>query len=378
MKKIALLGCTGSIGCSTLKVVRHLKNKLQIVSLAARSNIDLLEKQVREFQPSLVAIHDVMKANEFKKRMPGIPVLSGDEGLSAAATIDSADLTMLAMSGNLGLRPAIQAILAGKEIGFVNKELLVSAGELIMRLAKEKNVSILPVDSEHSAIFQCLDGEDPQSVRRLILTASGGPFRNLDINQMKEITVQAALCHPTYSMGSKLTIDSSTLMNKGLEKIEAHHLFNIPEKNIDIVVHPQSLIHSMVEFRDGSILAQMSEPDMVLPIQYALTYPERIPGILAPFDFLKNRSFFFEAPDRKKFPCLFLAEEALRQGKSYPCVLNAANEVLVERFLRGELRWVDIAIKLEKLMSLHSPVDMLNLDTILAVDREIRKMAKKE
>ena len=377
MKNIALLGSTGSVGRNTLKVVRHLKNKLKIVALAARSNIDLLEEQIQEFQPTLVAVFDVEKANELKKRMPGIPILAGEEGLSAVATLESANLVMLAMSGNAGLRPAIQAISAGKEIGFVNKELLVSAGELIMKKAKEKNISILPVDSEHSAIFQCLEGQDRRAVCRLILTASGGPFRTLSSEQLASITVEAALHHPNYRMGAKLTIDSSTLMNKGLEKIEAHYLFGIPEKDIDIIIHPQSLIHSLVEFQDGSMIAQMSEPNMVLPIQYALTYPDRLPGLLPRFDFLKNCTMTFEPPDRKKFPCLLLAEEALKQGQSYPCALNAANEVLVERFLRGEHRWIDIGRKLEKLMSSHCPVNMLSLDQILAVDQQIREQAKK-
>ena len=375
MKKIALLGSTGSIGCSTLKVVRHLKDELQVVALAARSNLDLLEEQVREFRPSLVAVYDPVKAREFQKRVPGTPVLAGVEGLNAAAAYDSADLTMLAMSGSVGLGPAIAAIQAGKQIGFANKELLVCAGELVMLLARQKKVSVLPVDSEHCAIFQCLQGNDRKDVRRLILTASGGPFLKTCPSDLSSISVESALTHPNFSMGSKITIDSSTLMNKGLEKIEARWLFDIPEKNIDIVVHPQQIIHSCVEYCDGSILAQMGAPDMVLPIQYALTYPERRRGMMPPFDFLKHSRLTFEEPDRKKFPCLQLAEEALRRGRSYPCVLNAANEVLVERFLKGEIRWVDIAFKLEKLISFHRPQDVLNLEAIFSVDLEARQQA---
>jgi 1-deoxy-D-xylulose-5-phosphate reductoisomerase len=377
MKKIALLGSTGSVGRSTLQVVRHLKDEMQIVALAARSNIDLLEQQIKEFHPALVAVFDPAKALALQKRVPGVKVVAGEEGLSQAASLDGADIAMLAMSGSSGLKPALSAISAGKTIGFANKELLVSAGELIMRLVREKNVSLIPVDSEHSAIFQCLQGQDRKAVRRLILTASGGPFRTFSFEELSSITKEMALSHPNWSMGAKITVDSSTLMNKGLEKIEARWLFDFSPEAIDIVVHPQSVVHSCVEYCDGSIIAQMSEPNMVLPIQYALTYPERRPGLLPPFDFLRGRQLTFEAPDRKKFPCLQLAEEALCQGKSYPCVLNAGNEVLVERFLRGEYGWGNIAVKLEKLMSSHRSVDMLTLDSILAADQEARAIAWK-
>ena len=299
MKNIALLGSTGSVGESTLQVVRHLHNDLKIKTLAARSNLDLLEKQVREFQPDLVAVYDEAKAKEFKKRVPNATVVVGEEGLSQAAAFAGADFTMLAMSGNCGLMAAMAAIEAGKQIGLANKEILVCAGELIMAKAREKNVLILPVDSEHSAIFQCLHGK-PSEVRRLILTASGGPFRNYSVKEMAKITVGQALVHPTYRMGKKISVDCSTLMNKGFEIIEARWLFNIAA--IDVVIHPQSVVHSFVEYCDGSLLAQMSEPDMAGPIQYSLTYPNRRPSLLPPFDFAKNPPGPSKRPTAKNFP----------------------------------------------------------------------------
>ncbi len=376
MKKIALLGSTGSIGRSTLKVVRHLKEELKVVALAARSNLDLLEAQVREFQPLLVAISDPVKAAEFRKRMPQVDVVEGPEGLILAAAHPDADFTMLAMSGIAGLEPALAAIAAGKQIGLANKEILVSAGELVAKRAEEKGIKLLPVDSEHSALFQCLEGNSASELRRMILTASGGPFRALTLKQLQTVSIEEALAHPNWRMGPKVTIDSSTLMNKGLELIEARWLFGVAPERIEVIVHPQSIIHSCVEYCDGSMLAQMSEPDMVLPIQYALTWPNRRPGLMPPFDFLKNGQLTFESPDRKKFTCLKLAEESLKMGRSYSCALNAANEILVDRFLNGELNWIDIGTKLEKLMSSHSATDVLTLETVLAVDRENRMKAK--
>lgn len=376
MKHISLLGSTGSIGQSTLRVVRHLKEELKIVALAARSNLDLLEAQVREFNPLLVAVGDGESAQAFQRRVPHIPVLAGMEGLCAVASIESASFTMLAMAGSAGLQPAIAAIQAGKTIGLANKEILICGGELIMRKAREKKVSVIPVDSEHSALFQCLQGNERGAVRRMILTASGGPFRTFSSERLSTVSVQDALAHPTWKMGAKVTVDSSTLMNKGLEMIEAHYLFDLPGEAIEAVIHPQSRVHSFVEYCDGSILAQIAESDMTLPIQYALTYPTRRPGLLPPFDFLKNPEWTFAAPDKNKFPCLRLAEEALRLGRSYPCALNAANEVLVDRFLKGEHGWGAIGAKLEKLISSHSGRDMITLESILGVDREMRQIAK--
>jgi 1-deoxy-D-xylulose-5-phosphate reductoisomerase len=377
MKRIALLGSTGSVGRAALDVVRHLSGKLQIVALAARSNLDLLEQQAREFHPMIVAVGDPDKAVEFQKRLPDLHVVAGEEGLCEAAAFDQADMTLLAMAGNGGLKPALCAIEAGKQIALANKEILVCAGELVMRRAREKGVKLIPVDSEHCAIFQSLQGNERKSVRRLILTASGGPFRSFSPEMLSSITVDQALFHPNWKMGPKITIDSSTLMNKGLELIEARYLFDCPGSSIDVVIHPQSVIHSMVEYCDGSMLAQMSEPDMALPIQFALTYPERHEGLLAPFDFFKYSQLTFEAPDRKKFPCLRLAEESLSLGRSYPAFLNAANEVLVDRFLKRQIRWIEIATKLEKLMSFHHAADVLTLDAIVAIDMEARELARK-
>ncbi len=375
-KKIALLGSTGSIGKSTLQVVRHLSTDFAISALAAHSNIDLIEAQAKEFNPSLIAIYDETKALELKRRLPGFRIEAGMEGLIAASTLAEVDFTMLAMSGTAGLEPALAAIEAGKQIGLANKEILVAAGELVSRRAREKGVTLLPVDSEHSALFQCLRGEKRADVRRLILTASGGAFLNWSEEALKRVTLEEALAHPNWKMGPKVTIDSSTLMNKGLEMIEARWLFDIEPARIDVVVHPQSVIHSLVEYVDGSMLAQMCEPDMILPIQYALTYPERRPGLLAPFDFNRFSTLTFSPPDKKKFTCLQLAIDALTEGKSYPCFLNGANEVLVERFIRKEISWTDIGTKLEKLMSSHTPSNVLTLDSILSVDRHAREIAK--
>ena len=371
-----MLGSTGSIGKSTLQVVRHLSTDFAISALAAHSNIDLIEAQAKEFNPSLIAIYDETKALELKRRLPGFRIEAGMEGLIAASTLAEVDFTMLAMSGTAGLEPALAAIEAGKQIGLANKEILVAAGELVSRRAREKGVTLLPVDSEHSALFQCLRGEKRADVRRLILTASGGAFLNWSEEALKRVTLEEALAHPNWKMGPKVTIDSSTLMNKGLEMIEARWLFDIEPARIDVVVHPQSVIHSLVEYVDGSMLAQMCEPDMILPIQYALTYPERRPGLLAPFDFNRFSTLTFSPPDKKKFTCLQLAIDALTEGKSYPCFLNGANEVLVERFIRKEISWTDIGTKLEKLMSSHTPSNVLTLDSILSVDRHAREIAK--
>ncbi|PIS02427.1 MAG: 1-deoxy-D-xylulose-5-phosphate reductoisomerase [Chlamydiae bacterium CG10_big_fil_rev_8_21_14_0_10_42_34] len=372
-KKIAILGSTGSIGTSTLKIARHLK--LEVVALAAKSNIELLEAQAKEFHPKLIAVFDPNKAFELQKRLPHIQVLAGMDGLQSVASFSEANFCMLAMSGSSGLLPAISAIEAGKEIGLANKEILVCAGELISSLAKKKGVQLLPVDSEHSALFQCLKGEKSDSVRRLILTASGGPFREKSMEELKLVTLEHALAHPNWKMGPKVTIDSSTLMNKGLEMIEARWLFDIDPSLIEAVIHPQSRVHSFVEFIDGSMMAQISEPDMLLPIQYALTYPDRKEGLLAPYDFLKNSTLTFFPPDKEKFRCLYLATEAMKAGGSYPCFLNAANEVLVDRFISGKISWLEIGTKLEKLISSHEVQNLLTLEAILEVDGLARKKA---
>lgn len=375
MKKIALLGSTGSIGLSTLEVVRRAKNEMQIKVLAARSNIELLEKQAKEFSPSLVAVYDDEAANELKKRLPNIRVVSGMKGLIEAATLEEVNFVMQAMSGNLGLQPTLSAIQNNKTIGLANKEVLVSAGDLICENIKKYNTTLLPVDSEHSALFQCLNGEDKKRVKRLILTASGGPFYFYQDHELERITVKDALNHPNWKMGPKITIDSSTLMNKGFEVIEAHYLFDIPIEQIEVVIHPESIIHSMVEFVDGSVMAQASPPDMKLPIQYALTYPDRMPSGCKTMDFTKAFSLRFFPPDIQKFPCLGLAYQALRQKENVPLTLNAVNDVLVQRFMQGEISWADIGKKLSKILSSHQARDVLTLQEILADDEKARRLA---
>lgn len=375
MKKIALLGCTGSIGRSTLEVVRHLKDSLRIVALAAHSNIDLLEQQAKEFSPQLIAVYDSEKAKELKKRIPNFTILPGIEGLKAVATLESADQVVSAMVGTVGLIPTVASLKAGKNVALANKEVLISGGSLVMSLVKEKGIQLLPIDSEHSALFQCLLGEKKSSVSRLILTASGGPFRSFNDDQFNQITVEQALNHPTWSMGPKITIDCSTLMNKGLEVIEAHWLFDIPVDKIQVVIHPQSIIHSMVEFIDGSSIAQMGEPNMMVPIQYSLTYPDRQQGMMRPLDLTKIRSLEFYPPNLKQFKCLHLAFESLKLGGSFPCFMNAANETLVDRFLQKQISWSEIGTKLEELMLKHTAQNVESLDHILEVDNEARKKA---
>lgn len=376
MRDLAILGSTGSIGKNCLAVARHLgRDAVRIVALAAKSNIELLEEQAREFNPKLVAVYDLDQAHKLQKRIPHIPVLGGMEGLEAVAVHENANLVISAISGAIGLAPTIAAIKAKKNIGFANKEVLVSGGEIVMSLVRTHGIELIPIDSELTAIFQCLKGESSKAVQRLLITASGGPFRNFTSAQLKEVTIDHALNHPNYRMGPKVTIDSSTLMNKGLEMIEAHWLFQVPLEKIEVVVHPQQIIHSMVEFIDNSMLAQMGDPDMLIPIQYAITYPQRCSGSLKPFDFAKNGTLQFLLPDMDKFRCLKLAYDAVRCGGSLPCYMNAANEVLVHRFLKKEISWNDIAVNLENLMSRHAVVPIKSFQDILAIDEIARREA---
>jgi len=373
MKKIAVLGSTGSIGESTLKVARHLKDRIQVTTLAANTNIDKLEAQANEFHPQLIAVYDEKQAAILRKRLPHIQIESGLQGLIAAATHSDVNFVVSAMSGTIGITPTIAAIKAGKNIGLANKEVLVAGGALVMSLARKHNIQILPIDSEHSALFQCLDKQPKQSVRKLILTASGGPFRDHTLEQLKNVSLDEALRHPTWTMGAKVTIDSSTLMNKGLEVIEAHWLFDIPLSQISVVVHPQSIIHSMVEFVDNSLLAQLGESNMITPIQYAIMYPERVPGLLQPFDFTKYPTLQFFVPNTDKFPCLRLAYEAAKVGGTMPCYMNAANEILVEHFRQKKISWFDMAGKLETLMEKHQVSPIHSLDDVLQADSEARR-----
>lgn len=377
MKRIILLGSTGSIGKSTLDVVRHHPTLFKVTVLAAHHQIDMLEAQAIEFYPEIIAVFDEEKAKELRKRLPHIKVLSGLEGLIEAASYPNGDICVAAISGTMGIKPTVAAIQAQHTIALANKEVLVSAGRFIMDLAKKNGVKIVPIDSEQSALFQCLDGRNIEDVERVIITASGGPFFKRQAS-FDTITVTEALTHPTWKMGVKNTIDSSTLMNKGLEVIEAHFLFNIPLDRIDVVVHPQSLVHGFVEFVDGSLLAQIAENQMVLPIQYALTYPERRKRMVAKFDFRRFSKMDFYEPEETNFRCLQLAYEAAKRGGTLPCFMNAANEVLVERFVQGKIRWLDIASKLENLMSKHKIEYDVGLEHILAIDHLARKEALAE
>lgn len=372
-KKLSILGSTGSIGIQALQVARHLG--LEVVSLAAHSSIDLLFQQIQEFNPKIVAVFDEKKALELQKRVPNTCIVSGREGLKEAAAYHESNLVISAITGAVGIEPTIAAIQNKKRIALANKEVLVAAGDLVMNLVKQQGVDMIPVDSEHSALFQCLEGKNRKDVRRLVLTASGGPFFNYTKEALETITVEQALAHPKWKMGSKITIDSSTWMNKGLEVIEAFYLFQRPLEEIDVVVHPQSVIHSMVEMRDGSMFAQMSEPSMIVPIQYAITWPERSEGVLPPFSFIKNPKLEFFTPEKGKFICLELAYEALREGGSFPCYLNAANEVLVHRFLQKEISWLEIGRKLERLLAFHKKENKMTLESVFSVDAAARREA---
>ena len=371
MKNIAVLGSTGSIGTQTLDVARN-NEDIRIVALSAGSNIELLEQQAREFSPEVVSVADEQDAEKLRKKLEGtgVKVLWGMDGLIEAAQHPSADTVVTAVVGMMGLRPTVAAINAGKDIALANKETLVTAGHIIMPLAKEKNVRILPVDSEHSAILQCLTGEDQREVSRIIITASGGPFRGRTREQMKDVRLEDALKHPNWSMGRKITIDSATMVNKGLEVIEAKWLFGLDAEDIKVIVQPQSVIHSMVEFVDGGIMAQLGTPDMRLPIQYAIYYPHRrpLPGERLDFGVLKQITF--EEPDFENFRGLALAFEALKTGGSMTTVYNAANELAVSRFLNREIGFLDITAMIEDSMKAHKVIENPDIEQILRTERE--------
>ena len=376
MKKISLLGSTGSIGKNVLNVVRHLGDeKLSVVGLAAGSNIDLLYEQALEFNPKIIGVYDEKKAALLAKKLPHIQVVTRMEGINEVAAYSDAELVVNAIVGNDGLSPMLAAIDAKKDIALANKEVLVSAGELIMAACKKNNCTLIPIDSEHSAIFQCLSNQPIASVKKMILTASGGPFRNFDAKRLGSVSLKEALNHPTWTMGHKVTIDSSTLMNKGFEVIEAHWLFGVPMDKIEVIIHPQSIIHSMVEFVDNTLLAQMGEPNMIVPIQYALTYPKKYPGTLSSFDFTRHNQLEFFKPNFDLFTCLKLAYEAQNEGGSFPCYLNAANETLVERFLSQKIQWIEISKKLQQLLEKHNKQSVESVEQILEVDRSARMEA---
>jgi 1-deoxy-D-xylulose-5-phosphate reductoisomerase len=372
VKNVVLLGSTGSIGTSTIKVAEDLPDQIRLLGLAAGNNVELLLEQTRKHRPAAISITDPAKAAELQAALgTSAQVFSGSEGLIHLATLQGADIVLIAIVGTAGLQPALAAIRAGKDIAVASKEILVMAGEIVMREARENGVNVLAVDSEHSAIFQCLDGKPPSSVRKLWLTASGGPFRDRAAwpkEMFRDITVERALKHPSWVMGRKITIDSATLFNKGLEMIEARWLFNIEMDRVGVVVHPQSVVHSMVEFVDGSIIAQMSTPDMCLPIQYALTYPSRAASDRVQTNFAKIGSLTFEEPDVERFPALSLARRAGELGGTLPAVFNAANEVAVDAFCSGRITFDQIPEVVARTMKRHEIVSRPTLEQILAAD----------
>ena len=376
MKNVVLLGSTGSIGTSALKVAQDLPDRIRLVGLAAGNNVDLLQEQARKHRPAAISMTDPEKARLVRDSAGfSCEVFSGAEGLIRLATLPGADLVLIAIVGTAGLQPALAAIRTGKDVAVASKEILVMAGEIVMREASKHGVRVLAVDSEHSAIFQCLDGKPVSSVRRLWLTASGGPFRTVPEKEFAGITVEEALKHPSWNMGRKITIDSATLFNKGLEMIEARWLFGVEMDRVSVVVHPQSVVHSMVEFIDGSIMAQLSTPDMCLPIQYALTYPDRVNNGRVQTDFAKLGNLTFEEPDLDRFPALNLARRAGELGGTLPAVLNAANEVAVEAFCERRITFPQIAQTVGQVMERHEVMSHPTLDQILTADRWARKQA---
>jgi len=372
MKKISILGSTGSIGTQALDVISENSETMSVVALACGNNIDLISRQIKKYSPELVVVAKEADAIELGKKNSKIEVMYGREGLNAAATCNC-DVVLNGLMGIKGFEPTYKAIQAGKDIALANKETLVAGGELIMNAAAEKQVKMLPVDSEHSAIFQCLQGNKRKDIRRILLTGSGGPFRTYAQEALEHVGLEQALRHPRWKMGSKITIDSATMMNKGLEVIEAKWLFDVKLEQIEIVVHPQSIVHSMVEYCDSSIIAQMGVPDMKIPIAYALTYPDRIENNFDKLDFTKNiMNLSFEKPDVEKFRCIQLAYTASKEGGSSPVVLNGANEVLVDLFLNKKIRFMQIPRYLDKIMTMHKIIHNLTVDDILAIDEEIR------
>lgn len=380
MKKITILGSTGSIGVSALDVIEKNPELFQVVALSAGNNIRLLKKQIEKFNPRVVAVANkdhAVKLRETLNVKNKIKVFFGEEGLKEIAAFPAADIVISAISGSAGLIPTIAAIEAGKDIALANKETMVLAGEIVTVMSCKKGIKIIPVDSEHSAIFQCLEGSKRENLRRIILTASGGPFLNFTENQIKKVTLNQALRHPRWKMGKKITIDSASMMNKGLEVIEAKWLFNVNISDIDVVIHPQSIVHSMVEFVDGAYLAQMGVPDMKIPIAYALTYPERIYNDLPALNLIKAKNLEFYKPDVKKFPCLKIAREAGICGGTAPAVLNAADEVAVSAFTQKKIRFSDLPRIIEKVLIIHKVIYNPSLENIIQADLWARRETEK-
>lgn len=377
MKYISILGSTGSIGTQTIDIAMQ-QDDIQILGLTANKNIDLLEKQIHQLHPEVVAVMDEEKAEELRARIgEQVTVLSGMDGLIQVATMERVQMVVTAVVGMIGIRPTVAAIRASKDIALANKETLVTAGHLIMKLIEEYQVKIYPVDSEHSAIFQCLQGENKKEVQKLIVTASGGPFRGKKTKDLVDVTVADALNHPSWSMGKKITIDSATMMNKGLEVIEAKWLFDVEPDQIEVLIHPQSIIHSMVEYKDGSTIAQLDVPDMRTPIQYALNYPERLPNNVPKLDLAGISRLTFEEPDMQTFAGLRLAYDALRKGGSILTVLNAANEIAVDKFLNEQIRFLEIYDVIAYAMDQHKNIQHPSLQQIFDAERETYDIIEK-
>src|SRR6476660_6532182 len=376
-KRVVVLGATGSIGESAAKVARDIPERVEIVGIAANSRARELAAQANELRPAAVCIVDETKLSELRANLKYEPeIFAGETGLCEIASTVASDMVLVAIVGTGGLRPALAAIEAGKDLAVASKEILVMAGEIVMRKARENGINVLPVDSEHNAIFQCLEGKDSLDVRRIILTASGGPFREMPRKDFDSITPEQALKHPTWNMGPKITIDSATLFNKGLEMIEAHWLFGVEMKRVEVVIHPQSIVHSMVEFTDGSTLAQLSYSNMCFPIQYAVTWPDRVPNSLPPLDFSKVSKLEFSTPRYDDFPALNLARSAGEIGGTLPAVMNAANEIAVAAFLDRKVRFPEIWEIVEQVMNQHTPVAHADLDAILGADQWARAQAQ--
>lgn len=375
MKNISILGSTGSIGTQTLEIVKNNPKEFKIIGLTTNNNIELLKKQIKIFKPEAVAVMDKEKADLLKEKV-NINVYSCIDGIIKIATLNEADTVVNSLVGSIGVMPTIEAIKSKKNIALANKETLVAAGQIVMEEVRKNNVSLMPIDSEHSAIFQCLNGEDIKNINKITITASGGPFRNYTKKQLENVTVQDALKHPTWNMGNKITIDSATLMNKGFEVIEAHWLYGIDYNNIEVVIHPQSIIHSLVGFKDNSTLAQLSLPNMKIPIQYALSYPKRLPLETKKLNLIEIKNLDFEKPNFDLFPCLKYAYDAGNIGGTMPAALNAANEVAVSSFLENRIKFNEIPIIIKKMTDSHNAIKNPDLNQILQIDKKIKEETK--
>lgn len=377
MKDVGILGSTGSIGTQALSVIRENPDKFRVKVLSCNKNISLLKEQIKEFKPEAVAVFDEESGGVLKKELPGHEILTGYKGLCDVAAFGNYQLLLNGLMGMIGLEPTYRAIEAGKNIALANKETLVAGGKLIMEFAAERDVDIIPVDSEHSAIFQCMAAAEKNKVKSIILTASGGPFLGKKLDELKSVRMEEALNHPNWSMGKKISIDSATFMNKGLEVIEARWLFDLDAERIRVVVHPESIIHSMIEFEDNAVLAQLGKPDMKVPIALGMSWPDRIKNDMGSLDFAKISKLTFREPDRETFRCLDYAYEALKIGKSATCVLNAANEVLVDKFINGEIEFPDIQKMLGEIMDTWNFEQAENLEDILELDKEVRERVRR-